>query len=47
MFSLISGRQIQKINIYTKTNMIICKLICPSFLQQWNYSVELREEGKE
>jgi hypothetical protein len=28
MFSLICGRQIQKINIYTKTSMIIYKLIC-------------------
>jgi hypothetical protein len=28
MFSLICGRYIQKINIYTKTNMIIYKLRC-------------------
>jgi hypothetical protein len=28
MFSLIPERQIQHINIYTKTNMIIYKLIC-------------------
>jgi hypothetical protein len=25
LFSLIRGREIQKINIYTKTNKIICK----------------------
>jgi hypothetical protein len=28
MFSLIGGRQIQNINIYTKANMIIYTLIC-------------------
>jgi hypothetical protein len=32
MFSLTHRRQIQKINIYTKTNMIICKLLCRTCL---------------
>jgi hypothetical protein len=32
MFSLISGRYIQKINIYTKMNMIIYKHICRTCL---------------
>jgi hypothetical protein len=36
-----------KINIYTKTSMIIYKLSCRTSLQQWNYSVELGERKKE
>jgi hypothetical protein len=38
-----------KINIYTKTSMIIYKLSYRTCLLQWNYSVELgeREKGKE
>jgi hypothetical protein len=37
-----------KINIHTKTNMIIYKLNCRTYLQQWNYSMQLgeREKGK-
>jgi hypothetical protein len=35
-----------KINIYTKTSMIIHKLICRSCLQYWNDSMALREGGK-
>jgi hypothetical protein len=40
MFCLICGRESKKINIYTKTNMIIYK---HSVTTLWN----LREEGKE
>jgi hypothetical protein len=36
----------QKRNIYTKTNMIIYKLIYRTCLQQWNCSMELGEGGK-
>jgi hypothetical protein len=38
-----------KINIYTKTIMAIYKLRSRTCLQQWNYSLELkeREKGKE
>jgi hypothetical protein len=38
-----------KINRYTKASMIIGKLRCRTCLQQWNYSMELREgrKGKE
>jgi hypothetical protein len=43
MFSLIRGRKIQKINISTKANMIIYKLICRTC---WNFSMELMEGGK-
>jgi hypothetical protein len=32
MFSLICGREIQKIYIYTKTSIIIYKLICRTHL---------------
>jgi hypothetical protein len=32
IFCLICGRQIQKINLYTKTNMIMYKLICRTCL---------------
>jgi hypothetical protein len=46
MFSLICGRYIQKMNIYTKTNMIIYNLIGRTCLYQWNYSMELGERGK-
>jgi hypothetical protein len=35
-----------KISIYTKTSMIIDKFRCRTYLQQWNYSMELRERGK-
>jgi hypothetical protein len=35
-----------KINIYTKTNMIIYKLSCRTCLEQWNNSMELGERGK-
>jgi hypothetical protein len=35
-----------KINIYTKTSMIIYKLRCRTCLEQWNYSMELGETGK-
>jgi hypothetical protein len=35
-----------KINIYTETSMIIYKLSCRTHLQQWNYSMELREREK-
>jgi hypothetical protein len=40
------GRQIQKINIYTKTSTIIYKLRWRTCLQQCNYSKEFREGGK-
>jgi hypothetical protein len=43
MFSLVYGRQIQKINIYTKIIMILSKLICRTDLKYWNYSMELGE----
>jgi hypothetical protein len=38
-----------KINIYTKTSMIIYKLSYRTCLLQWNYYMELweREKGKE
>jgi hypothetical protein len=35
-----------KINIYTKTSMILYKLRCRTFLKQWGYSMELGERGK-
>jgi hypothetical protein len=44
MFSLICGRQIQKINIYTKLNMIIYKLIYRTCLYS---GTTLQNSGKE
>jgi hypothetical protein len=35
-----------KINIYTKTSMILYKLSCRTYLEQCNYSMELGERGK-
>jgi hypothetical protein len=35
-----------KINVYTKTVMIIYKLRCRTCLQQWSCSMELREREK-
>jgi hypothetical protein len=35
-----------KINIYTKTSMIIYKLRCRTCLYQWNYSMELGGRGR-
>jgi hypothetical protein len=47
MFSLICGRQIQRVNIYTKTNMIIFKLIaervCNTATVLWNLGKEERK----
>jgi hypothetical protein len=49
MFSLICGRQIQKINIYTKTNMTIYSVyveyVCNSVTTLWNLGKEGKEKG--
>jgi hypothetical protein len=46
LLSLICGRQIQKINIYTKIGMIIPKLICITFAMFSREHGE-RRKGKE
>jgi hypothetical protein len=49
VFSLIRGRQIQNISIYTKINMVICKLnvkhICNSGTTVWNSGKEGKEKN--
>jgi hypothetical protein len=40
------GKINPKINIYTKTGMIIYTLKCRTCLQQWNHCMEVRERGR-
>jgi hypothetical protein len=48
IFSFICARQIRKINIYTKTNVIVYKLICRTFvIVELLYGSRGKREGKE